>query len=132
MTSITSWWDSFITALLKPFIRVRDAKLKLLHTIEIDKLSYQQRQLDAILEAQETLAKTMTENVKETTSVMREWLEGFHKVSSVANAAPPVNDDERMWKLELQALAKERGAALTSNMSPYELEALVREGLHDL
>ena len=132
MTSMGNLWDSFITALLRPFMRARDNRLRLQHTIEVDKLAFQQRQLESVLEAQATLATTVTENVKETTAVLREWLEGFHKLPTQAISKPPVNDEERMWRLEMEAIARERGKVLADNMSPHEIEAFIREGINGL
>jgi hypothetical protein len=64
---------------------------------------------------------------------LREWLEGFHKLPvNSPVAAPPVNDDERLWRMEMQELAREAGKNLTENMSPYEIEAVIREGFNVL
>jgi hypothetical protein len=132
MTFMAKYWDNFVTAFMKPFVRAKENRLKLLHSIESDRVAIQQRHLETVLESQHELVRHMNENVKETTSVIREWLDGFHKIGHANPSAPPVNDDERMWKLEMQELARQRGKQLTEDMSPYEMEAVIRQGFNDL
>jgi len=129
MTFIAEWWDSFVTALLAPFSKLKEDKLRLLHTIEMDKMLAQQRHTETILDSQKDLANSLKGMMEDNNSVIKDWLEGFHKlpVGSAAKA-PPVNNDERMWQLEMQELAKEMGHNLHNEMSPYELEAIVRRG----
>lgn len=133
MTYIANLWDNLVTALLKPFVRVKENKLKLAHTIEMDRLSANQRHVETILDSQKELAHQMKEMMESNNLVIREWLEGFHRLPTTVTAkAPPVNDDERMWKLEMQELAREAGKQLTTDMSPYEIEAIIREGFNGL
>jgi hypothetical protein len=133
MTYIANLWDDFISALLKPFNRAKENKLKLAHTIEMDKLAASQRHVETILDSQKELVHQMKEMSESSNLVLREWLEGFHKLPvNSPVAAPPVNDDERLWRMEMQGLAREAGKNLTENMSPYEIEAVIREGFNVL
>jgi hypothetical protein len=122
-----------MTAVLAPFVKVQEDKLRLLHVIEMDKIAVQQRHIETILDSQKDLAHSMKEMMEDNNSVIKDWLEGFHRLpTSTPAKAPPVNDDERMWKLEMQALAKEFGRDLTANMSPYEMEAVIQQGFSGL
>lgn len=132
MTYIANMWDSLITAFMKPFVRISENRLKLLHTIETDKLDAQQRHIETIVDSQVALVTKINEGTKETTGVLREWLEGFHKFTAVPTKAPPTNNDERMWRLEMEELARTQGVNVANDLSPYELEALVRQGFKDL
>jgi hypothetical protein len=132
MTSIANLWSRFIAAFLAPFVKVKQDHLKLLHAIESDKQSAQQRHLETILDSQANLVKEMNHTVSETSGVLKDWLEGFHKLPTGTGVAPPVNNDERMWRIEMESLAKERGKALTDDMSSYDIEAFITNGFKDL
>lgn len=132
MTSIANLWSAVVAAFLAPFIKAKQDHLKLLHAIDVDRQASQQRQLESILDSQKDLVKEMHLTVSDTTSVLKEWLEGFHKLPVGTGTAPPVNNDERMWRLEMESLAKERGKMLTQDMSPFEIEALISNGFKDL
>jgi hypothetical protein len=132
MTSIANWWFGFITALLSPFNKAKLDRLKLEHAIEADKMTAQQRHIEFIMDSQRDLAETMQKAMQDSNSVLREWLEGFHKIPQAPIKAIPVNDDERMWRLEMQELAASHGKALADNMSAFDIEAFAREGFNNL
>lgn len=99
---IAQWWDSFITALLKPFVRVRQDNYKLKATIEMDRELATQRHIEELLQIQERLAEQNTKIVQESTSTIREWLQGLTQLSGVNIQSPPVVDDEKQWEIEMR------------------------------
>lgn len=101
-TFIANAWDSFITALYKPFIRIQENKIKLEAAIQMDKQDATQRHTEELLRIQEKLAEHNTRIVQESTSVVKEWLQGLTQLSAVQIKAPPVMDDERQWLLEME------------------------------
>lgn len=131
MTFITNLWDRFVTNLLRPFVRIQQDRLKLQHTIEMDKESGRERHLEAILSSQEALAREMHATVSESTAVLRDWLDGFHKIQATPGVAPPVNDDERMWRLEMERIGSSIGVD-TKGMASSDIEALIRQELNSL
>jgi exonuclease V gamma subunit len=128
MTSIANFYDNFITALLRPFVRVKENRLKLEHTIEMDKQSAHERHIEAILDGQRELAGSIAKISENSNQVLREWLEGFHKIQQQPLAAPPVNNDERLWELEMASLKKDIG----SGMTPFDMEQFIGSSLKDL
>lgn len=114
-------WDSFITALLKPFVRYRDEKIKLIATIEMDKQAVHDRHVEELLNIQERIAQHNTRIVQESTTVLKEWLSGLTQLSGATIVAPPVNDDLRQWRME----NKEQEL-------PDDLEAFIRQELANL
>lgn len=132
MTCIANLWESFVLALLKPFIKAKQDAMKLAHTIEMDRVASQQRHVETILDSQKELAHQMREMNESNTAVIREWLEGFHKIPTQPIKSSPVNNDERMWRLEMEELARQAGKQLTQDMSPYEIEAIIKDGFGSL
>lgn len=133
MTFIARWWEAAILAFMAPFVKIKQDNFRLNHTIEMDKVAVQNRHIETILDSQKDLAKSMQQMMENNNSVIKEWLEGFHKLpTNGPNKAPAVNDDERMWRLEMENMFKQRGKSLTENMSPYEIEALIQNEFNSL
>jgi hypothetical protein len=132
MTFTTNYWDRFIAALLKPFVKIKQDNMRLQHAIETDKQAAQQRFMETVLDSNRQIIDQMNVTVAETTSVLKDWLEGFNKIPTVQMTAPPVNDDERLWRKEMESLAREHGKNLLDTMSPYEVEAVMSDMLKGL
>lgn len=119
-TYIANAWDSFITALFRPFTRHSERKLKLSATIQMDKIEAENRHVEELLRIQERIAEHNTKIVQESTSVVKEWLQGLTQLSAVTIKAPPVNDDERQWRME------------NPEAMPDDLEDFIRRELAEL
>jgi hypothetical protein len=122
-TYIANLWNNFILGVFAPFNKMSERKIKLQATIQMDKAEAEQRHVEELLRIQERLAEHNTRIVQEATSVVKEWLSGLTKLSGVSIVAPPVNDDERQWKLEQEKYGPE---------IPDDLEHFIRQELSNL